>query len=175
MRFIFAYKSSSFGKVEKGAGFTLIETIIIIAIIGIIAAVVALRTTSFKLEGAARKVAADIRYAQKLAISTQTRCGIVFSGTGYTVFENGNVADPARSPGDACSDDGAGNFVVDFNASRCSNYNGVSVSAITIAFNSIGTPVDPATGNPVVTQTVTVTYNGSKPITIEAGTGRVSY
>lgn len=164
-------------QVERGL--TVIELIIVMVIVGILVAVIILRWDfeSFKLSGATRKVARDIRYAQKLAISTQQRCGIVFSGTGYIVFENGNVTDPASSPGDTCSTDGAGNFVVDFSADRCSNYNGVTVSTITIAFNSIGAPVDPNTGNPVGTQTITLSLSGVPPetIIIEAGTGRVSY
>lgn len=168
------------GSISDEKGFTLIETVIVMVIAVILATVVAVRWSPFdtiKLNSATRKVAADIRYAQKLAISSQQRCGVVFSGSTYTVFEKGDTADPAPSSGDTCSTDSSNNFIVDFNADRCSNYSGVTVSTITIAFNSIGTPVDspPDAPNPAGTQIVTVTYKTGKDITIDAGTGRVSY
>ncbi|MBI4688974.1 MAG: GspH/FimT family pseudopilin [Nitrospirae bacterium] len=163
---------------HRGRGFTLIETIMVMVIIAILAVVVVIRNPfdSIKLSSAAKKVAADIRYAQKLAISTQQRCGIFFiSGNSYRIFENNNTADPATSSGDTCSDNG-GNFEVDFSAGRCSNYSGVAFSATpTIYFNSLGKPVD-GTGNDLATQIVTLTLSSiSQSITIEAGTGRVSF
>mgnify|MGYP001561135472 CR=1 FL=1 len=176
--------------VTRKSGFTLIETIIVMVIMAILAAVVAVRWSPFdtiKLNNATRKVAADIRYAQKLAISTQQRCGVFRnSATSYTVFEQGSTADPAPSPGDVCSTapDGAdadttSDFIVDTSQDRCSDYSGVTTTfttsvANTIYFNSLGTPVD-ATGTAIAgNQTVTVTYNGTRQITIDANTGRVS-
>ena len=163
-------------------GFTLIETVIVMVIVIIISAVVITRWNfdPIKLNSTVRKVAEDIRYAQKLAITTQTRAGIVFTANGYSVYRNVTPpqipANLATSPGDPCSTDPANAFVVDFTNPRCSNYSGVTVSAITIAFNSLGTPVNPGTGAVLnVDQTVTVTYKGSKPIIITQGTGRVSY
>ena len=178
------------GSISDEKGFTLIETVIVMVIAAILAAVVAVRWDPFdaiKLYNATRKVVADIRYAQKVAISTQQRCGLIRnSATSYTVFEQGNTADPAPSSGDVCSTapDGAdadttSDFIVDFNAGRCSDYSGVTTTfttsvANTIYFNSLGTPVD-ATGTAIAgNQTVTVTYNGTRQITIDANTGRVS-
>lgn len=166
-------------------GFTLIETVIVMVIVIIIAATVIIRWNfdPMKLNSAVRKVAEDIRYAQKLAISTQTRCGIFFNNaTTYTIFENSSTADPAPSTADPCSTapdgadpDTANDFIVNFNDSRCSNYSGVAFTAMpTIYFNSLGTPVD-ATGTAIATQTVTVTYKTNKNITVETNTGRVSY
>lgn len=159
-------------------GFTLIETVILIAIIGILAAVVAVRwdSSSMKLDSAVRKVVADVRYAQKLAISTQRLCGISPVGAAsYRIFENGNSADPAPSPGDPCSTDGAGNFVVDFAAGRCAIFSGVAVSAMpTIYFDGIGAPVD-AAGQPVGTQVISLSLGSARLISVEANTGRLSY
>jgi len=169
-------------------GFTLIETIIVMVIAVILAAVVAVRWSPFdaiKLNSATRKVAADIRYAQKVAISTQTRSGIEFTGNGYCVFSDitlrTGVCLPsnalASSPGDVCSSDASNKFVVDFTQSRCSSYSGIAITppgTNPFAFNSLGTPVD-ATGTAVGNQTVTVTYQTGQTITIDAGTGRVSY
>ncbi|MBI1811369.1 MAG: hypothetical protein HYR78_05495, partial [Nitrospirae bacterium] len=162
----------------------LIETVIVMVIAVILAAVVAVGWSPFdtiKLYNAKRKVAADIRYSQKLAISSQQRCGVFRnSATAYTVFEQGSTADPAPSSGDGCSTDASNNFVVDFSAGRCSDYSGVTTTfttsvANTIYFNSLGTPVDAAGTAIAGNQTVTVTFNGSRDITIDAGTGRVSY
>ncbi len=171
------------GSISDEKGFTLMETIIVMVIAVILAAVVAVRWSPFdtiKLNNATRKVAADIRYAQKLAISSQQRCGLIRnSSTSYTVFEQGDTSNPAPSPGDPCSDSG-GNFIVDTSQSRCSNYSDVTFTFSTsvadiIYFNSLGAPVDAAGTAIAGNQTVTVTYKGSnKDITIEQVTGRVS-
>ncbi len=165
--------------IEKG--FTVIELVMIMVVVGILAAVIVLRMDfeSIKLYSATRKVAGDIRYVQKLAISNQTRAGMEFNVNGYEVYSDITVPTPAISPGDSCSTDPSNNFVVDFTQDRCSNYSGVtlSFSASIIAFNSIGTPVD-AAGTPFGTdQAITLSYSGLTPktITIETGTGRVSY
>ncbi|TAL28606.1 MAG: prepilin-type N-terminal cleavage/methylation domain-containing protein [Nitrospirae bacterium] len=164
----------------KSRGFTLIETIMVMVIIAILAVVVVVRNPfdAIKLRSAARKVAGDIRYVQKLAISNQTRAGMAFNANGYSVYRDMTVAAPypaAVSPGDPCSTDPLNNFIVDFNDPRCSNYSGVTIAPpfITIAFNSLGSPVN-AAGVAIGPETVTVTYNGSQTITIAAGTGRVS-
>jgi Tfp pilus assembly protein FimT len=165
-------------------GFTVIELVMIMVIVGILAAVIVVRWDFdyIKLYSATRKVAGDIRYTQKLAITNQTRAGIEFNTNGYSVYNDTTVLPPyppATSPGDSCSTDPLNNFVVDFTQSRCSNYSGVTLSFTTsvIAFNSLGTPVD-AAGTPFGTnQTITLSYSGLTPktITIETGTGRVSY
>ena len=163
-------------------GFTLIETIIVMVIAVILAAVVAVRWSPFdtiKLNSATRKVAADIRYAQKLAISTQaTYAAIAFNTNGYTVYET-YASVISRSPGDPCSDSG-GNFQVDFIASRCSNYSDVKIATNltdnVLQFNSLGTPLEGIFASVIPSnRTITITYKGSKLIYIEAGTGRVSY
>jgi|Deesub1362A_J573_1020465.scaffolds.fasta_scaffold00013_62 MSHA pilin protein MshC len=160
-------------------GFTVIEVVVIMVIIAILAAVALTRFSSFetiKLNGAVRKIVSDIRYTRKLAISTQKRAGLTFNTNGYSVYEDITVPTLAESPGEPCSTDSSNKFVVDFTADRCSSYEGVtlSYSAATVAFDSLGSPVD-ASGSPLDTQTVTVTLNIAKTITIEAGTGRVGY
>ena len=166
-----------------GRGFTLIETVIVMVIAVILAAVVAVRWSPFdtiKLNSATRKVAADIRYVQKLAISNQTRAGVVFTANGYSVYPNiTDLATLAASSGDVCSSDTSNKFVVDFTQDRCSNYSTVTITIPPtpnqFAFNSLGTPVDSG-GTAIAGQTVRVTYKGSNnDITIEQGTGRVRY
>ena len=161
-------------------GFTLIEAVIVMVIVAILAAVVILRNPfdSIKLNSATRKVAADIRYVQKLSISNQTRAGMTFNANGYTVYSNISTLTQARSSGDPCATDATGNFIVLFTAPRCSSYANVQLNPLPttnpIAFNSLGTPVN-QWGTILGNQSVTVNYSGSNTINIEAGTGRVSY
>jgi len=156
----------------------MVEVIIVILIVMILSAVAITRWNydSVKRVSAARKVAGDIRYAQKLAVTTQSRSGIGFNANGYTVYRDAAALTIAQSPGDICSTNPAGQFVVDFTAQRCSDFSGVVIAppAGVIAFNSMGTPVDTA-GNPLAAQNITLTIGGNSVLTIEAGTGRVSY
>ena len=162
-------------------GFTLIETIMVMVIAVILAAVVAVRWSPFdtiKLNSATRKVAGDIRYTQKVAISTQARyAAIAFNANGYTVYDT-YASVISRSPGDPCSDNG-GNFEVAFNAPRCSNYSGVEITTLPttnpLAFTALGAPVSTFGSVVSIDQTIIITYKGTKQITIAAGTGRVSY
>lgn len=169
----------SLGGLIAQDGFTLIETIMVMVIIAILAVAIVVRNPfdAIKLSSATRKVAGDIRYVQKLSISNQTRAGITFNGTGYTVYSDIVTPTQARSTGDPCSTDSSNYFVVNFNDARCSNYSNVTLTVPAtnpIAFNSLGTPVDSG-GNAILTDRyVTVTYNGTQQITITAGTGRVS-
>lgn len=169
-------------------GFTLIETIMVMVVVAILAAVAVLRNPfdAIKLTSATRKVAADIRYVQKLAISSQTRAGIEFTLNGYCVFQDITLrtgaclpdAALAVSTGDPCSTSSTNKLVVDFaDANRCSNYSGITLTPPAdnpFAFSSLGKPVTSA-GADLGTQTVAINFKGIKQITIESGTGRVSY
>ena len=170
---------------DKG-GFTLIETIMVMVIAVILAAVVAVRWSPFdtiKLNSATRKVAGDIRYAQKVAISTQeTYAAIFFNTNGYSIYQKYASSTLVPSPGDPCSDSG-GFFTVDFTAGRCSNYSGVTIKTPIpftdnlLQFNSLGTPLEGTFASVMpANKTIYITYKGTdKGITVDAGTGRVSY
>lgn len=70
------------------SGFTLIEVLIVMAIIGISAAMVLPMLGSrndLNVSAAARKVVADIAWAQNMAIATQSRWHVRFSDSGYNV------------------------------------------------------------------------------------------
>ena len=75
---------------ESSQGFTLVELIMIIVLISILAVSVMpsfIDTSVFSLEGAAGMVAADIRYAQELAMGTHASKTITFTtdDSHYTV------------------------------------------------------------------------------------------
>jgi len=162
------------------AGFTLIEAIMVVVLLAILAAAVLIKNPieKIRLNGAAEKVKTDIRYARKLAVSSQQRAGIEFRTDGYSVYGvmNSITNTAATASSDACSKDASGNFVVDFTAARCAELSGITLSpSMKVAFDSLGIPVDASTGAPLSTQTVTVNGSaGSKTITIEGQTGTVT-
>lgn len=79
---------------KRKNGFTLLELMIVIAIIGILAAVTVPRYGSLKdhmnLRSAAKKCLMDIRYAQQLSIDTKDKHGVFFTGTGYDLKNTAN-------------------------------------------------------------------------------------
>ncbi len=166
------------GRLKGECGFTLIETMLIVAILAMLAVALVIKNPieRMKVNAASGKIKADLRYARKLAVSTQDRAGITFNANGYSVYADIVAATLANSPAEGCSSDASGDFVVDFTAPRCSELSGLtlSFSAATAAFDSLGSPVD-AAGAALGTQTVDVTGpGGTKTVTIEAQTGRVS-
>jgi prepilin-type N-terminal cleavage/methylation domain-containing protein len=160
-------------------GFTLIEAILVVTLLAILAAAVLIKNPieKVRVNGAAAKVKADIRYARKLAVSSGQTAVMRFDATGYGIFTDLVANTPASGTGEACSTDASGNFNVDFSAARCANLNGIllTYSTGTVAFDALGTPLD-AAGTPFAAQqTVTVAgTGGSRLIQIEAQTGRVS-
>ena len=141
---VVVYKN--FDIVSDYRGFTIIELMMVVVLIGILAVSVVPKfvdTSGISLVGAAAMVAADIRYTQELAMSTNSSKTIVFttSNDNYTV-DSRNVDLPSK----------------------------VSISSgMTFTFNSLG---EPTTGGG---SSVTLSAGAeTKTITVENYTGRVS-
>ena len=158
-------------------GFTIIETIMVIVIIGIMAAVAIPRFNAFygiKLGGVSKKVVSDIRYVQRLAVSRHQSYNLNFSTnptnryTVTVVAGGGYVKDPFSRQ----------DFIVNFNTDP--HYGGIRIAAATfgggiLQFDWQGIPCNSA-GLPLATDnSLTLSYQGnSKTIVVTRDTGRVA-
>ena len=163
-------------RLQNGRGFTLIELVLIIVVVAIIGTVVVNigvdSIADSKLNGAARKLISDLRFAQQVSGVKRIRHGVIFTANTYTVFENDDTADPARNP------QGGADFAVDFTVG---DFSGVTLATnltnSVVRFDAAGRPME---GNPVPAllagdKTVTLTYNGvPKTVTIIQETGKVN-
>ena len=72
-------------------GFTMLEVICVLLLVGIISAVIISRTldNSIELIGEMEIVKGHLRYAQTRAMNSNQSWGINFSGSSYTLEENG--------------------------------------------------------------------------------------
>jgi len=159
-------------------GFTLTELIVILSIVGILAWVAWPRITAMdeiKLDAAARRLAADLRYAQSLAMSKRTVHGILFEPAlgRYTVF--------APAPGTPIEDpsDRGRPLVMNY-GSRAEFQGVVLVSAAFgatpgVKFDYFGVPRDTAMNDLASTGRVVLSYQGSADtVLVAAQTGEVT-
>jgi MSHA pilin protein MshC len=157
-------------------GFTLIELVMVIVLIGIIAVFIAPRmvdVTGTKAGAFRDKLRADIRYAQNLAM-TQNRRYRVYVNTapgpanGYAVMNDSNGNGTWGEAGEIALDPaGSSNFVVTLNTG---DYAGITVSTPAggfIEFDSLGRPT---IGGGVVL----LVTPGGRTVTISDQTGAVN-
>ena len=160
------------------AGFSLVELIIVITIMGILAWVAYPRltaTSEIKLDAAARRVAADLRYAQNRSIGTRVVHGLLFDASteSYKVF--------APTPGTTAVDpaDRAKPLSVDF--TRRAEFQGVAIVSASfgttpgVKFDYFGVPRD-TVGTDLVAAGRVVLMCGALRDTVEVtpGTGKVT-
>ena len=137
---------NNFQIVADSRGFTIIEIIMVVVLIGILAVSVVpkfMDTSAISLQGGAAMVAADIRYTQELAMSTHSPKTITFTTSDIFYTVNSQTMNlPSR----------------------------VSISSgATFTFNSLGEPTTGG-GSSVEIQA----GSSTKTITVESYTGRVS-
>jgi type II secretory pathway pseudopilin PulG len=167
-------------------GFTLIELVLTIIIVIILSVVVSLSLSSLsttRLDQAVNKVVGDLRYAQQLAISTQSRYGMTVDSTAqYTIYRDAspNPDVPVTDPSSLGQ-----TLVVNFDTYRQGQLNGVRFGSATpfcggaggvMEFNSLGAPTDTAGTVLACNSSVALSYSGNThTITIQQNTGNLTY
>jgi prepilin-type N-terminal cleavage/methylation domain-containing protein len=147
----------------RAAGFTLTELIVILAIVGVLAWVAFPKFSAYneiKLDAAARRLAADLRYAQNQTIGKRKTHGILFetARNRYTVFAP-TPATPAFDPADPGRP-----LQVDFDAAAA--YRGVTLASAAfgstpgVRFDYFGVPRDSAGVELATVGRVILSYQG---------------
>jgi prepilin-type N-terminal cleavage/methylation domain-containing protein len=111
-------------------GFTLIELIMVLVILGVLGAYVAARWSpgDSAVHTEAAQLARDLRHAQALAMSLGTPLDFIASGGGYSVSDSGGVIqDPARGG--------------PFQHSLANGVNRGGSCSTTVRFDTLGRPV----------------------------------
>lgn len=141
---------------RTAAAFTLTELVMVIAIASILAAfaISRINVTSFNTEGFANRVAAVVRYAQKVAINQHRTVVVVVSGNTVTLC----YTDAACGGGSVREPPGTSAFSLGAPS-------GVTIGDAAVSFSPLGRPGSGAT--------LTVTGDVVRTITVEAETGYV--
>lgn len=154
-------------------GYTLVEVLIIVAILGIAAAIVVpqmLAAGTLGVQAAARIIIADILFAQNDAIAQQRTRKVVFdpANESYSLVDENDAVISARWKGG-----GDNNYIVDFTTD--SRFQGVVIVSAdfggatpqTLEFDDLGGPLNGGT--------VEIEYQGERyRVTVASFTGRVT-
>ncbi len=151
-------------------GFTMLEVIAVVLIIGIIGAIVVSRATStstFSLKSQADVIRTHLRYAQTRSMNTSSVYGLIFgNATTYSLFYDGDTAKKWTLVGE----DGQEVNL----ASKTPGMTILTETPITVAFDSIGRPCTDQAGTTLqsVNRTITLSFAGeTETITITKNTG----
>jgi len=158
----------------KRKTFSIIELVMVIVALGVFSVAVVVSIDSAKVNkliGAASKLTFDIRYAQQLALSRHTTCGVSFDPGNDTYFVYvGDTSTKAIDPHMRTE------FIVDFTSQ--SEYSGIDLASTDfgdlLSFDSIGTPYD-SSAVALSSQGNIVLGTGSytKTVTVQPSTGKV--
>jgi type II secretory pathway pseudopilin PulG len=143
-------------------GFTLIEAIAVFVILGVIAAVVAVRlsdTSAYDLASQVEAIKGHLRYAQSRAMNSNlVFWGINFnSATTYYLFQGAGSTTPVQLPGEDSA-----------TISLTAKNSGLTITPVRITFNEFGSPCN-ASGTPLTADATVATSGGT--ITITQNTG----
>lgn len=160
------------------AGFTLVELALVIAIIAILAWIAYPKiaaVSEIRLDAAARRVAADLRYAQNRSIGTRVVHGLFFEPAAgrYTVYAP-TLATPVVDPADR-----GRNLRVVFNQKI--EYRGVAITSASfgstpgVSFDYFGVPRDTSGADLAAPGRVILSYQGSTDtVEVAPNTGAVT-
>lgn len=162
---------------KKEYGFTLIETIAILVILGILIAVAVSRSTNFDSEvfTGTDALKNHLRYAQTMAMNynpqageTSAIWGISCDGAKYWLFQGTDTTNHIRLPDDE--------QYIDSDRTINLGRKKISVSSFTVYFDDYGIPysayANPTTNTPLASLTITVSSgSSSKNITVTPMTG----
>ncbi|MBW2630447.1 MAG: type II secretion system protein [Deltaproteobacteria bacterium] len=142
--------SSGPGKRTNKSGFTLIEVIAVLVLIGIVSAFVAVRATDHHSELVARTeiLKSHLRYAQMKSMSSNDVWGIHSFQNKYWLFTGGNINTKKQLPGEDDLDVDLAGY-------------GLSVSDFTYSFENWGSPCTDAGA--------TVRLTAAAPINVSEG------
>jgi MSHA pilin protein MshC len=171
----------------KSRGFTLIELIMVIVLLGILAVFVAPRLPSVTGTNAAAfadKLKADIRYAQNLAMTQNRRARVYFNGfagppgPGYAAAIDNSATGNCTSFSPIADPAGGGNLSIALNIG---DYAGITVNPDVdcLEYNSLGRPYDcseppPNCSGASLAGDMTIWILPAGSVTITAQTGAVN-
>jgi len=150
-------------KHEDQSGFTMLEVVAVLVIVGIVALVAIARVTGtrdYDLNAQMETIKAHLRLAQFRAMSASSPYGInMNSGTTYYLFRGIGSTTPILLPGED-------NATVSLTTKKSSLT--ITSAPQVITFNAYGSPVDAS--NTLLTANVTIVTNGGS-ITVTKNTG----
>ena len=151
---------------KKNHGFTILEVIAVLLIMAIVTVIIVSKvasTSEYELKSQTDVIKSHLRYAQLLAMNSDSTWGINFPTSGtYSLFRNGDTSQTVTFLGEG--------------SSTMTLPSGITTTTGIVAFNDWGQPSTAASGDPVASSNIlrTVSYGGaSESITITCNTGYI--